>query len=452
MSQKSTNTLTNSSNSAKQIINLEKLPTHGVMFLDLKPKKEEETEDFLIYNYPKKNIKLERIKGVLITINGVVIDIYQESPNIVTLNENETLVASYTYLSEFLLLVLILPNDYKTSKLYHQSISNQLNIFFHMLYENPENFIGDEKNHKEIDVIFQHFFTKYFESDSNLNVFLSSLNNGSVPYFQSSFDLSSKISEQLNLFEGSMNLQSNIELERPFVIKGSCLFHKSVLIGTHLNIELTTKIFTFSHIFNMLETKKDNPQNLIIEKIYTQQAGSEKKKEKILVLLSTGETLFCSVLEKIRDFKEHPNPYYVNEMKKVMKNITSSSIYSLLEKEMHPKEVENKMKSCSNSLQNYLIYSKSNNFILFPYGLKTVKFEILKKKFVEYCQIIHEFFCLNQEVHEHGIHLSHDDLNYYIIGKRDLIEKSEIFVAYHENIPFDLVETIFKLDVGVMIE
>ena len=132
-------------------------------------------------------------------------------------------------------------------------------------------------------------------------------------------------------------------------------------------------------------------------------------------------------------FDRHPNPYYVDEMKKVMKNITSTGIFSLLEKEMEPKEIENKMKSCSNSLMNYLIYSKDDNFILFPHELKTVKFQILKKKFFEYCQIIHEFLEMNKNVKEHGVHLSHDDLNYYIIGRRNL-NQSEIFVAYHENV------------------
>ena len=306
----STKTLTNSSDSTKKMVDLEKLPTHGVMFLNLRPKKEESKEDFLIYNYPKKNLKLGKIKGVLITINGVVGDIYEENPNIVTLNENEEYIASYSYLSEFLLLVLILPNDFKTSKLYHQSLSNQLNDLFHLLYLDPENFIENVKNHKEIDVIFEHFFEKYFGRDSNMNVFLSSLNSGSVPYFQSSFDLSLKISEQLNLFEGSLNLQSNIELERPFIIKGSCLFHKSILIGSHLKKELTRKIFNFSFFFDLLNTKRDDHQKLIIEKVYISSKDNEnnlKKNKKIFVFLTSGETLFCSVLEKIKNFKEFGN-------------------------------------------------------------------------------------------------------------------------------------------------
>jgi hypothetical protein len=183
---------------------------HGVMFLNLRPKKEESTEDFLYYMYPSVDSeltfisKLEKIKGVLITIHGVCFDIYKEFPTIVTLKENEKeekFITSYSYLSEFLLLILILPNDHKSSKLYFQSLSNQLRDLFHFLYENPESIIEDEKNHKQLDSVFKVFFENYFQRENNLEVFLSSLEYG-VSYFQSSFDLSLKISEQLNLFEG----------------------------------------------------------------------------------------------------------------------------------------------------------------------------------------------------------------------------------------------------------
>jgi hypothetical protein len=183
---------------------------YGAMFLNLRPKKEESTEDFLYYMYPglKSEIpfvsKLEKIQGVLITIHGVCFDIYKEFPTIVTLKENgkeEKFITSYSYISEFLLLILILPNDHKSSKLYHQSLSNQLRDLFHFLYQDPEFIIQNEKNHKQLDSVFKVFFENYFNRENNLGTFLSSLDSG-VSYFQSSFDLSLKISEQLNLFEG----------------------------------------------------------------------------------------------------------------------------------------------------------------------------------------------------------------------------------------------------------
>jgi hypothetical protein len=132
-------------------------------------------------------------------------------------------------------------------------------------------------------------------------------------------------------------------------------------------------------------------------------------------------------------YYRHPNPYYLEEMKKTMTNFTSGAIYLLLEKEMQSKEIEKKMKLSSDSLINYIVYSKNNSIIIYPFKLNVPKFQIIQKKFIEYTQLIHEFFELNKGAKEHGIHLSHDDLNYYVIGRK-LINQNEIFVAYHENV------------------
>jgi hypothetical protein len=86
-----------------------------------------------------------------------------------------------------------------------------------------------------------------------------------------------------------------VDVERPYLIKGSFIFHKSILLGTHLTKNTTKKILNFCYFSNLLNKKKDNPSNLIIEKVYLK----DKKKFHVLVLHSSGETLFGFLLQKV---------------------------------------------------------------------------------------------------------------------------------------------------------
>jgi hypothetical protein len=92
-----------------------------------------------------------------------------------------------------------------------------------------------------------------------------------------------------------LNLQQNVEIERPYLIKGSLIFHKSILLGTHLTKETTKQILNFCFFSNLLSKKKDNPSSLIIEKVYLK----DKEKSHVLVLNSSGETLFGYLLQKV---------------------------------------------------------------------------------------------------------------------------------------------------------
>jgi hypothetical protein len=153
------------------------------------------------------------------------------------------------------------------------------------------------------------------------------------------------------------------------------------------------------------------------------KSQSEQNKEKnsfLLVILSQGKQVLCSVLELRLKATSQRDPYFIDEMRTCLQRMHSSNIFALIDQQMaenrpplaDPLSISvrsraSKTKSLMvlensliefmssaiegpyNVLFNYIIHSQAQGSLIFPATLSD-NLKVIEPQFIKYCEIIRQ--------------------------------------------------------------
>lgn len=115
---------------------------YGIMVMDLRPKKEDSTDDFLLYSYPKESkILSSTVKNEIISAREAIMDMYKKNCNKVIFQysegqKKEFISCGYCQISPNCLLILVTPSEEDSSLNYlTTSLVNDIGDILHLLID-----------------------------------------------------------------------------------------------------------------------------------------------------------------------------------------------------------------------------------------------------------------------------------------------------------------------------
>ncbi|KAL4229728.1 hypothetical protein ACF0H5_010116 [Mactra antiquata] len=301
-----------------------------------------QNKDDIIYRYPHRDNKILDIRGLFLTLTGLLPDITDNQPKLSSVNyrgEN-THIVYWKHCNDVLLLAL--PEN-RVPSYYLLHVFNDLLRIVQMLYGSVVRLFCDQGLHNDIDELMSLTLYRLLSTGVHTQtipyctplepVLLDTLN--CVRWLQLNQDDIISCDEILSEFEA----QDFTELEdvdpderRKFGILGSCLFYRDYLLCSHLQDEDVHDVFLFLKYNCILHlVNKQTSEDLEIwREIYPTRLCNRDKGDKpgyrepkgrwFLLVVSMRHFLFCTILEsgsysKVAIGKQCKDEFFIEQCK-----------------------------------------------------------------------------------------------------------------------------------------
>ncbi|CAB3986723.1 inturned isoform X1 [Paramuricea clavata] len=331
---------------------------HAVMFLSLDISSEDEVEKDILFQFPKDiaSKKVVSLRGIFLTLGDLLTSVTDSSPRSTSVVIDGKLihVGYQKYKQE--ILILALPSN-RASLLHLNILMDNLNQLLCMMFGSLHRAFCDGCN----TVRLEHFFSLIFEYIL-----------GTKSIFASSNKTVDPLDGFLNCIEGARWLdlpsESKVhvdtclnELEandcewadelfttrRQYLVLGSCLFYKGVLIGNHLPTEDLQDIVLYSRFHCLFTTSEQQrlAQLVIWREVFLTRQKKENSESLLisnceprtfLLIVGLKHFLFCIILEagvisQRANGNPGPDPYYIDQAKNILYELEHLDIPAVCE-------------------------------------------------------------------------------------------------------------------------
>ncbi|XP_033222182.1 protein inturned isoform X3 [Belonocnema kinseyi] len=345
----------------------------GIMFLKTTGRNEMglESQDIL-YGFPRLEGRIEQTilfltRGAFVTLNHMLSDTLGSRPISSTVRlEKEQLHITYTFQDDNLLLIALPDNccsEYEANKL-----STEIALILEFIHESLTKCFMSSENHSSLDhlffLIYERVLLKNSYIDKNnlaqFNMRYSDIAQEcefetilhAAHLIRLSRDALIQIDAALNEMEAMDYKDWNedpMDCQRLYTIIGSCLYHKSYLLRSHLPHDNLIQVHAFLRQNGLLNlVTKESLKSLIVwKKVYptfvkqeiveTTHGSSLFHRQWFLLVIGYQHDLLIVLLEsggctaKLEE-KIGPDVFYVEEAQETLKHIQKIGISTLVEK------------------------------------------------------------------------------------------------------------------------
>ncbi|KAF7993028.1 hypothetical protein HCN44_005809 [Aphidius gifuensis] len=317
----------------------------------------------VVYAYPKKNNKPHSLlctsRGAFITLNHLSPDTFGSTPSSTTIKYNNEIINIF-YLSanndNKELLLISIPDKYYSLDESTKLINNIIR-YLNYIYKNI-NLAFAEINHDYLN----HFFTLLFSCIINItidndddptikkNIFEFESIIEAAHFINLPKDAKIQIDAALNEMEAMDYRDWNedpMDCQRLYTILGSCIYHKSYLLSSHLPCDDLLDINSFLRLNGLLNlVENESIKSMVIwRKIYPTLINKLTADNKILtsngkyfiLIVGFDNDLLAVLVESggcttLPDDNEGPDVFYVEEAQETLKHIQKIGISNLADK------------------------------------------------------------------------------------------------------------------------
>eukprot|EP00741_Cyanophora_paradoxa_P002420 tig00000076_g2345.t1 len=269
---------------------------HLALFLDTRPRPEEDTSSDILYAYPPpetRNVNqasVERLKGVFVALNGVMRMLTGQSCNTASFEQHQDermpdgsvstrsvkLLAIYAPL-ETALFVAVLPKNVPealASALVREFLSSLRFLAGSLegVVRGPDGAAGDPSRPRrlatQLDPLFARFFEVALSEDALHQGFFAALGMG-AKFFHPSMEVRAQLGDTLNSL-----LSPNREYDyvtsggRSCLPLGACLFHRGVLVASAMGAGDLRDVARFCAARRLFGAPVDAGETVIVQQVF----------------------------------------------------------------------------------------------------------------------------------------------------------------------------------------
>ncbi|XP_028397888.1 protein inturned-like isoform X2 [Dendronephthya gigantea] len=325
---------------------------HAAMFLSLDISSEDEVEKDIIFQFPKDSVtnKVVSLRGIFLTLGDLLTSVTGSSPRSTSVViDGELIHIGYQKFKQEIL-VLALPA--KRACLFHMEILMQnLNQLLCLMFGSLHRAFCDDCNTLRLE----HFFSLIFEYIlGTRSIFATSSKSvdpldGFLNCIEGARWLDLPSESKVHIDTCLNELEANdcewaelLTMRRQYLVLGSCLFYKGVLIGNHLPIEDLQDLVHYCRFHCLFTTSKQQrlAQLVIWREIFLTKERKECsdaplkanfQSRTFLLVVGLKHFLFCIILEagvisQRANGNPGPDPYYIDQAKNILYELESLDI------------------------------------------------------------------------------------------------------------------------------